>query len=400
MGQTAAVAKTLPDDTTPDPDVLDALDPPGRHRTLLVLGVLGLAALLGGSTAAWALLGSAGATYETVAAVDGVLVQGVTAIGRLEPLDTVEVGSDLSGRLLVVSVDANDRVEVGQELARLDPESFENAVAKARAQVSSARAALTQARVDLASARRDADRATRLLAKGAATRAEADDAAFALQNREAAVASAVAGLEQAQASLETAEDDLADTVVVSPIAGVVTQRYVDPGQTVVSAMQATPLFEIASELTTMKAEVGVDEADIGGVREGQPATFTVSAWPDRRFEARVRSVAIAPEPEGTVVTYDAELRLDNAELVLRPGMTATAEIEVGRIDSGVLVPIEALSYLPADADAPAGQHVFVLSAGRPLARSVKVLGEDGERVSVTGELSAGDLVIVDDGGAR
>ena len=131
-----------------------------------------------------------------------------------------------------------------------------------------------------------------------------------------------------------------------PLHNTLTQRHVDPGQTVVSSLQATPLFEVASDLAQMEAEVAVDEADIGRVSAGQPATFTVTAWPDRTFNAVVHSVDIAPDPNETVVVYDAELRLNNADLALRPGMTATAEIEVGRLEGVLLVPSAALRYSP------------------------------------------------------
>ena len=299
----AQPAKSLHTESThtADPEVLATLKRanrrPGRWLGIGV-GAAALAALV-----TWWVWPSADseAGWETEAVTQGPLVMTVTAVGQLEPVDSVEIGSDLSGRIETVAVRANDEVLAGQELARLDPEPFENLVTQSRAQVASARAALTQASVNLTSSQRDEGRLGRLLGEGAATQAEYDNAQLAVQVGKASVAAARAQLDLALAALDRAQDNLRDSVITSPIDGVVTQRYVDPGQTVVSAMQATPLFEIASDLKQMKAEVGVDEADIGAVSEGLPATFTVSAWPNRVFQATVASVAIAPDPAQAVL---------------------------------------------------------------------------------------------------
>jgi HlyD family secretion protein len=173
-------------------------------------------------------------------------------------------------------------------------------------------------------------------------------------------------------------------------------RYVEPGQTVVSAMQATPLFEVASDLHALKIEAGVDEADVGRVRGGQAAAFTVSAWPERTFLATVASVDLAPDPDATVVSYKAELRVGNPDLALLPGMTATAEIEVASLQDVVQVPATALRYHLRGADS-SEDTVYVLVDNEPQAMKVEVLGTDGLTVAVDG-VEPGTAVIV--GGGR
>lgn len=389
-----------PDDRTADPEVLETLRRanrrPGRWIALGV-GVFALVALI--TWWVWP-TGEQDGGWQQETVTRGPLVMTVTAVGKLEPVDSVEIGSDLSGRLETVAVRTNDPVTAAEELARLDPEPFENVVAQARAQVASARAALTQARVNLESGKRDQGRAARLLEDGAVTQVEADNADLAVEVGEANVSAARAQLAQATATLERAEDDLRDSVITSPIDGVVTQRYVDPGQTVVSAMQATPLFEIASDLGQMKAEVGIDEADIGVVSEGLPATFTVSAWPNRVFEATVASVDIAPDPTQAVVTYDAELRISNDDLALRPGMTATADIEIGRLDDVLQVPGAALRFTPKNAEPGKGPTVWRLVDKAPQPIAVTVLGSDGARSAIAGEGVTDDLVVLVGGEVR
>lgn len=397
MNEPAAPPSTRPPDTdeAPDPEVVATLGAARRRpwRWVVAAGV-GLAVVAASAFVFWP-RGAADAGWEQRPVTRGALVLTVTAVGKLDPVDSVQVGSDLSGKLVEVLVRANEPVTAGQVLARLDPEPFQNAVDQAEAQVASARAAVAQADANLVAAVRDLDQLERLFAQGASTRAERDRASTAVDVARAALQGARAQRDQAVSARDRARDNLARSIVVSPIAGVVTRRYVDPGQTVVSAMQATPLFDIASDLGQMLAKVGVDEADIGRVVAGQPARFTVSAWPDRTFDARVYTVDLAPDPTQAVVTYDAELRLENADGALRPGMTATASIEVGRVDDALLVPAQALRYRPAGVDVPDEPTVWRLHGKEAAPLHVHVLGNDGSTAAVeTSELAEGDLVIV------
>lgn len=377
---------------TADPEMMAVLgqDRAPRRRWLL-LGAL--AALALGAVALASRGGRAGPTFDTAEVTRGALVEKVTAVGQLEPTTSVEVGSDLSGKVQAVLVEVNQEVTAGQALARLDPQPFQNAVRQAQAQLAAARGSLEQARVSEDAARLDAERAARLLERGAATGVDLEDARITRDQAIAATASAAAQVALREAGLEEARDDLADTVITSPIDGVVTVRLIDPGQTVVSSMSATALFTIASSLKDLKAEVGVDEADVGRVAAGQPAHFTVSAWPDRAFEARVATLDLAPQDDADVVTYDAELRVQNEDLALRPGLTATAEIEVGRLDDVLLVPAAALRFEVEPGRG--GDDVWILDGAAARAVPVTVLGSDGLSIAVEGEgLSAGARVIV------
>lgn len=390
----------------PDPEVLAVLGKARRGRRGLWIG-LGL--LAAGVVAAALSLGGGAPAYETAPVTRGALTQSVTAVGQLAPMRSVEVGSRLSGQVVEVTVDTNARVAAGDVLARLDPTPFALAVTQAKAQVESARAALEQARVGETSKRLVAERTARLLEKGAATAVEAEDARLALEEARAAVASAEATVALRRAALADAEEDLADTVITAPIDGVVTRRSVDDGQTVVSAMSAATLFEIASDLGALKAEVGVDEADVGRVRAGLTGTFTVSAFPDRTFPAEVVAVDLAPADDADVVTYEAELRVENPDGALRPGMTATAVLESGRVDGVLLVPAAALRWRPERAasfgppgmakagGAEEAERVYVLTADGPAERVVTVLGHAGTDAAVRGELTTDDVVVVGGG---
>jgi HlyD family secretion protein len=378
----------------PSPEDLAVVQPPRRRWWWLA--AVGL--LLGGTGLGLVLFGRGdSAQWETQPATTGDLTTTVTAVGSIEPLTTVEVGSDLTGRVSSVRVEQNASVRAGDVLAELDPESFEAAVAQATASVRAASAAVEKARVTLADAEASRDRTARLEGQGAAAPTETAAAALAVDKARADVQSAVASLAQARASQERAQQDLRETTITAPIDGVVVHRYVEPGQTVVSAMQATPLFEVASDLHALKIEAGVDEADVGRVREGQTATFTVSAWPERTFLATVASVDLAPDPDATVVSYQAELAVDNPDLALLPGMTATAEIEVASLQDVVQVPATALRYRPRGAEPSDDDTMYVLVDGEPQAVKVEVLGTDGLTVAVDG-IEPGTAVIV--GGGR
>ncbi|MEQ1567411.1 MAG: efflux RND transporter periplasmic adaptor subunit [Myxococcota bacterium] len=336
--------------------------------------------------------------WETALVTRGPLVQKVTAVGPLEPLQSVEIGSDLTGTLSEVLVDENATVHKGDVLARLEPDTFENTVQQAEAAARSARAAWNKAAVEQERAVQERERSGRLVERGAATRLELDEATLTARAAAASVAASWAAVQQAEASLARARQDLGDTVITTPIDGVVIHRWVEPGQTVVSSMSATSLFEVATDLRALSVEVEVDEADIGLVQVGQPASFTVSAWPERTFDATVQGVDLAADDAATVVVYGTELRVDNADGALRPGMTVTAEIQVGRIDDALLVPAAAMRYRPQSAaEVPSGDHLWTVAGEQLVATPVRVLGSDGTSVAVEG-VSEGAAVVI--GGAR
>ena len=313
--------------------------------------------------------GGDGVHYITEPARRGDLTVTVTATGTLQPTNQVDVGSELSGTIRTVSADFNDTVKVGQELAKLDTSKLDSAVLQSRAAVESARAKVEQSKASLAEAESQIARLehVRELSGGKVpSQADLDSANAAVLRARADLASNKAAVAQAQATLDGQETDLRKASIRSPINGIVLSRTVEPGQTVAASLQAPVLFTLAEDLTRMELHVSVDEADVGQVTEGQEAAFTVDAWPDRRFSARVQQVRFGAKTLEGVVTYETVLEVDNSERLLRPGMTATAEITVNRIPNALLVPNAALRYMPpARANAPSGG---ILGALLPMRR--------------------------------
>jgi len=298
------------------------------------------------------LLGACGAKpkeeYRTAPVDRGPITVSVSATGTLEALVTVEVGSQLSGQLTAIPVDFNQQVKQGQLLAKLDPATFAARVRQSRADLLARQAGVESAQAALARAEADFRRSNSLVATGFVTDAALDQARAARDQAAAALSVAKAQLAQAEAALAAAETDLERTEIRSPISGVVVGRAVDVGQTVAASFQAPVLFTIAQDLSKMRVELKVDEADIGQVRQGAPARFTVDAFPDRTFEASVEQVRISPETVANVVTYVVTLVTDNPDRRLLPGMTANAEIIVDERTDVLRVPSAAVRFRPAD----------------------------------------------------
>ena len=269
--------------------------------------------------------------YTTQEARRGSLTLMVTATGTLQPTNQVDVSSELSGIVKSVDVDYNDRVKVGQILAQLDQAKLKAQVLQSRASLESARAKLLQAQATVTEAGKELARLKRageLSGNRIPSQHDLDAAAASLERADADEANNTAAVRQSQAILEANETDLAKTVIYSPITGIVLKRSVEPGQTVASSLQAPVLFTLAEDLAKMELHVDVDEADVGKVKPGQAATFTVDAYPDRTFQARITQVRFGSKTVSGVVTYETVLRVDNSDLSLRPGMTATANITV------------------------------------------------------------------------
>lgn len=389
--------------------------------------VLGLLAVAG-----YLLLGRgnhAGAPrYATEEVRRGDLVVTVSATGKLQPTNQVDVGSELSGTLQEVFVDDNDRVTKGQVLARLDVSKLQDQIERSRAALAAAQAQLAQMQATEAEARANLGRLKQVSAlSGGKVPSKAEmQAAEAAQARAVAnVTSARASIAQAAATLKSDQTNLTKASIRSPINGVVLARKVDPGQTVAASLQAPVLFTIAEDLAKMTLEVDVDEADVGRVREGQSAAFAVDAYPDRRYPSAVTRVGYGAQTKENVVSYLTVLSVDNADLSLRPGMTGTAEIIAARRDNALLAPNAALRFTPAPPAAaqkssggflsrmmprpprqsaqrapaaPKGQaqNVWVLRDGQPLAVPVSVGATDGRMTEVTGgELREGTQVITE-----
>jgi len=349
--------------------------------------------------------------FLTEDAARGNLVVTISASGTLQPTRSVDVGSELSGTLEAVLVEENARVERGQVVARLDTAKLEDAVVKSRAAVTQMEATVAEARANLKRLRHVAE----LSGGKVPSQTELETAEAALKRAEANEASA-------RAVLKTDETNIHKAVIRSPIDGVVLTRKVEPGQTVVAAMTTPVLFTIAEDLTKMELQVKVDEADVGTVKLGQPANFTVSAWPGREFPATIERVGIGSTVTDNVVTYKTVLSVANDDLALRPGMTATARIITADKAQALLVPAAALRFSPPAAEAegsslidrllprmprrskkaqfesaPGTQaRVFVLQDGQPRAVSVQLGLSNGRQTEiVSGELKSGMQVITD-----
>jgi HlyD family secretion protein len=298
----------------------------------------------------WGTSGKSDSTqFKTEEVKRGALTVIVTATGTLQPTNKVDVGSELSGIVKNVRVDFNDKVKVGQVLARLDTSKLEAQVTQSRAALESAKAKVLQAQATVMETRgklAQIRKVRELSNNKVPSQSELDAAEAAFERARADEASARAAVSQAQAVLQADETDLSKSVIRSPISGVVLARNVEPGQTVAASFTAPVLFTLAEDLTQMDLHVNVDEADVGKVREGQKALFSVAAYPNRRFEARITQARYGSSTTSGVVTYETVLKVENPDLSLRPGMTATADITVKTVENAILIPSAALRFIP------------------------------------------------------
>ncbi|MEP9388608.1 efflux RND transporter periplasmic adaptor subunit [Mesorhizobium sp. KR9-304] len=362
------------------------------------------------------------ASYVTAPAAIGDITVEVSATGTLQPLIQVDISSELSGVMRSVAVEENQRVREGEVLAELDTTRLSAQIEGAKASVKSAEAKVIEAKTTLKESEQAFVRAEQLLKRGMTSQQTLDTATATRDRAHANVAMAEANLAIAQATLKQQDADLVKSKIYAPIDGIVLTRSVNPGQTVASSMQAPVLFVLAANLENMELEAAIDEADIGGVKDGQAARFTVDAFPERTFNADIRDISFASVTTEGVVTYDARLDVDNKELLLRPGMTATVTI-VTREAKGVLtVPAAAFRYSPPAATTERrgfslrdmfmprmrvgrsgdGQRtnaetsmrtLYVLKDGAPEAVQVKTGATDGEVIEIVSGLSEGDTVI-------
>lgn len=292
-----------------------------------------------------------GETYVTEEVVKGDLRQTVTATGTLSPLDAVEVGAEVTGRVTKVTVDINDKVTVGQVLVELDPELLEARVEESQAQLRGAQASYKTSKATVQEAEAKAARTRELHKRGLASSQELETAEAALDRAKSSVTSSSAQITMARAGLKSAQTNKGKAIIRSPIDGIVLARTVEVGQTVTSGLQTPVLFTLAKDLTQMELTIDVDEADVGQVKEGQKATFVVDAYPRRQFTSTVKRLHNLPKSGTSVITYEAELIVDNSERLLRPGMTATATVIVNEKADVVSVPNAALRFQPTSGDA-------------------------------------------------
>lgn len=281
----------------------------------------------------------------------GNLSLGITATGNLQPTNQVTVSSELSGICEAVYVDTNDQVTKGQKIAKLDTRKLNQQTEKTRATLASAEARVNQSKATLRETTANLERAQELhKLSGGRTPAkmEMDTLSAAVDRAEADLENLNATVAGAKADLLAIESDLSKAVIVSPVDGVVLTRSLEVGQTVAASFNAPELFVIAEDLKKMKLLVSIAEADIGKVKDGQSAAFSVDAWPGRSYQATVKKVSFGSTIVDNIVTYQAELEVSNDDLTLRPGMTATATIDVDKRENVMLIPSTALRFKPRD----------------------------------------------------
>ena len=279
----------------------------------------------------------------------GPIVSAVSASGTLEAVETVQVGTQVSGTVTNLYADFNSIVRKGQILARLDPSLIQAEIERSRANLAGAEADMERVRVTLNDAETKLQRARELSARDLLARSDLDAAELARKTADAQLRASAAQVTQARAALELSQVNLGKTVIASPIDGIVISRAVDVGQTVAASLQAPTLYTIAADLGQMQLKASIDESDLGNIKDGQPVTFTVDAYPTDVFRGVVKQVRLNPVVEQNVVTYAAMISAPNPELKLKPGMTATVTVEVARRSNALRVPAAALRFKPSSA---------------------------------------------------
>ncbi len=403
----------------------------GHSRRKWIAAVVVLAALAaGGAWYAGVFTSAKAPSYRTAAVENGSLVVTVTANGTVNPLRTVSIGSELSGIVRNVLVDVNSIVKKGDVLIELDDANLKAQVNQARASLASARAAQAEAKatqVEAEAKMRRYEELNKTSGGRLPSRTELDVQRATVLKAQAGTMSAAAAIDDAKATLETRLTDLDKASIKSPVDGVVLARTVEPGYAVAASLQAVELLTVATDLRQLELEVDVDEADVGQVQNGQRATFTVAAYPNKRFDAKITKVAFGSTTStDNVITYTTYLSVDNPDLMLRPGMTATVTIETARRDKVLLVPNTALRFKPsiqAEGSAMSSFHMGPPPPPRTNKKSmdvslnqtqreqtVYVVGPDGHaqprrivtgltngRMTevISGEIKAGDKVITD-----
>jgi HlyD family secretion protein len=414
--------------------LLDEPAPRPWYRRPFVWAAAALIALAGAGAWYWQAQETANAAprYSTEPARRGNLTLTVTANGTLQPTRSIAIGSELSGTVSKVNVDVNDRIKKGQVLVELDTAKLKDQILRSRATLAAANAKVAQTVATVKEAQATLGRfeeVARLSGGKVPSKTELDTARATLDRAQADETAARAAVNDAQAALSTDEINLSKASIRAPADGVILTRNVDPGNAVAASLQAVTLFTVAEDLKQLRLQVNVDEADVGSVAVGQKATFTVSAYPGRNYPAVITRVAYGSTITDNVVTYVTYLDVDNSDLSLRPGMTATATITATSRNDVLLVPNTALRFEPmaAGATAPAAKggggivsqltprfprrqrsgaadtastatarQVWVLREGTPVAVAVTPGISDGRMTEiVSGDLKEGMQVITD-----
>ena len=372
-------------------------------KTWLIAGLLALA--LAGAVAVWSFMSTGGSVrYATALVTRGSVTRTVTATGTVNPVLTIIVGSYVSGVLQELSCDYNTQVKKGQICATIDPRPYQTVVDQNKANLLQARAQLEKDKATLVYAQLTYDRNVRLAQTNAVSKDALDNAKNLLDQARAQVGFDEATIAQRLAQLAAAQVNLDYTKIISPVDGTVVSRNVTIGQTVAASFQTPTLFLIAADLTKMQVDTNVSESDIGNIKLGDKATFTVDAFPNRSFAGAVTQVRQSPQTVQNVVTYDVVVSVANVDLLLKPGMTAANRIVTAERHNVLRVPSQALRYLAAapgtarraiyDRKAAPQNRVWLLRDGKPIAVAVTTgLDDDTFIEIVAGDIKEGDQVI-------
>lgn len=335
--------------------------------------------------------------YVTSAASTGPVTKVVSTTGTINPELTIIVGSYVSGVIKDVFCDYNTQVKTRQVCAKIDPRPYQTAVDQAKANLAIAKAQLLKDQASLTYTKATFDRHATLVKTNAVSADAYDNAKSTFEQAQAQVAYDNASIEQRQAALDAAQVNLGYTDITSPVDGTVVSRNITIGQTVAASFQTPTLFLIASDLTRMQVDTNVSEGDIGGVALNDKALFSVDAFADRTFEGKVQQIRQSPQTVQNVVTYDAVVSIENPDLALKPGMTASVRIVIDQRTEVLRLPSQALRYAPSNASRPDLAHpkVWVLREGKPVAIDIKPgLNDDDFVEIVSGDIKHGDQVIV------
>ncbi|MGA6828767.1 efflux RND transporter periplasmic adaptor subunit [Nitrospira sp. NS4] len=379
------------------PTIIPLAAPSKRSRLPWLIGGVILLAVAGWGGWYWWNGGPAPVQYKTALVDRGPITAIVTATGTVNPVVSVQVGSQVSGKIAKLFADFNSVVTQGQLLAQIDPKPFQARVSQARAAVKSAKGNLAKAKNMARQRKLERNRMAALRPQAFVSQADLDLAETNYRDAAANVEVLQAQLDQAEATLASAELDLGYTTIYSPVNGIVVSRNVDVGQTVAASFQTPTLFVIAQDLTQMQVDANVSEADIGGVAEGKTARFRVDAYPKQAFEGTVTQVRNSPISIQNVVTYDVVITVDNRELKLKPGMTANVTIVTAKKEDPLRVPNGALRFrmpnVPIDRKIT---QLWVLDNAAPPRQATVTTGiADSLFTEITeGPLKEGDAVIV------
>lgn len=391
-GQPGTPSKLVPFPVTPP------IKPKRRARKYwLVAGLLSLLIVAIAAATWWALGERSSVHYVAAPVAKGAVIRAVTATGTVNPELTIIVGAAVSGFIQQLYCDYNTRVKKGQVCARIDPRPYQSVVDQNRANLAVAKAQLEKDKANLTYAKLALGRAATLVPTHAVSQDAYDSAKSAYDQALAQITFDEATIQQRQASLDAAQVNLDYTDIVSPVDGTVVSRNVTMGQTVAASFQTPTLFLIATDLARMQVDANVSESDVGGIKLGNKATFTVDAYPKRTFEGKVAQVRQSPQTVQNVVTYDVVISVDNTDLTLMPGMTAASRIVVDQRNDVIRVPNQALRYTPgglASVGQPAHAQIWILRDGKPVSVPVVAgLDDDNFTEIVSGDVKPGDLSI-------